>query len=239
MSLDTKQLLYKADKALEKHDYVRAIELYCNVLMEDRTILTAQYKLGKALQKHQENEGKGRDAVYLDHPLTHANDIRLAYELFKLQIRALGYATSCVVNGMVTYYERTGEPASAAMNCKTLQREFEREGKPLLAKAAAERLEKNIQALHQKARNDEKAGDFRFAFNSYRALLGYDFNRYDYHFGYLANALKSGKPEEAYTTILKNRAHKKYVQENKVLWQLFSELAGMVLPEVDCRGTHH
>lgn len=150
------------------------------------------------------------------------------YELYKFESLAFGEVSLRVMEAMATFYENREDRMASLGWSEHLLEEYEKQGRDDLLEEAHKRVKKNLALLSEKAINYQETGEHRYAFNSCRCLLESDFNCYKYHLGYLFNALKSGKPEEAYKTILKEKVHRDYILEDDKLQELFYDLAHIV-----------
>lgn len=154
------------------------------------------------------------------------------YEFYKFQVFAFKEISTRFLRCMADYYEKSN-PASAVGPCMDLLEAYRKEGREDLIDDVRKRIENNLQALRQKAINDENSGNHRYAFNTYDSLLEYDFDCYEYHLGYLVNAIKSGKPEEAYNKILEDKLHRDYVLKDELLKDYFYDLSHVVAADED------
>lgn len=150
------------------------------------------------------------------------------YELYKFEIHAFGKVSLRVMEGMTLFYENRDDRMTSIGLSETLRDQYKEEGREEMLEEAQNRVAKNIQLLHEKAVNYQKTGEHRYAFNSYRCLLECDFKSYDYHLGYLVNAIKSGKPKEAYNTILEDKSHRDYIMRDETLKNHFYDLSHVV-----------
>jgi hypothetical protein len=150
------------------------------------------------------------------------------YELYKFEIYAFGDVSLRTLEGLCAFYESRDDRMTVVGLSQTILEQYEKQGRDDLLEEAQQRVDANIQLLREKAAHYQETGEHRYAFNSYRYLLKYDFDNYEYHLGYLFNAIKSGKPEEAYKTILEDKAHRDYVLADETLKNYFYDLSHLV-----------
>ncbi len=221
----------RIEKALEEGNYIKALSQGNKLLMHTRNSTKGEdVEIRERVIKLVQSSGifeKIEKSSCLSSTDEGVISFSVFYEFYKFQAFAFGEISTRLLRCMADYYEKSN-PASAVGPCMDLLEAYRKEGRDELIGDVQKRIENNLQALRGKAINDEKSGNHRYAFNTYDSLLEYDFDCYEYHLGFLVNAIKSGKPEEAYNKILEDKVHRDYVLKDELLSGYYYDLAYIV-----------
>ena len=227
----------KIQKALDKGNYYKALR-HCNKLLvsfsgnesdDERSLFRA------ALIEVFHGSGAFEKLLAMEEADFNQGGKHFAtiYELYKFEVHAFGDVSVRVMEGMTLFYENFDDHMTSIGLSEQLLEMYKEQGMDDKLEAAQKRVDKNIQSLHQKAVAYQKTGEHRYAFNSYRCLLQCDFESYEYHLGYLVNAIKSGKPKEAYNRILEDKTHRDFILRNETLKNYFYDLAHIISADED------
>ena len=98
------------------------------------------------------------------------------YELYKFESYAFGDVSLRTLEGLYAFYKCRDDRMTTIGLSQTLLEQYEKEGRDDLIEEAQKRVDENIQLLRERAAHYQETGEHRYAFNSYRYLLGYDFD---------------------------------------------------------------